>query len=99
MKWGEVTKQSDIYEKKLVPITLFNKGKASQIFESVREEKTIFVLKNNRAVSVVLAPEEYSGICALAEYCGGLLRDPEVPESRRQELQKLLDDTSLVDLS
>ena len=45
--------------KLLVPITHFNKGKASQLFSRVQEGETLVVMKNNIPVAVVISPEEY----------------------------------------
>lgn len=45
--------------KKIVPITLFNKGKASQLFSRVNKGETLVVVKNNAAVAIILSPEEY----------------------------------------
>ncbi len=44
----------------LIPITQFNKGKASQLFSRVKGGETLVVMKNNVAVAVVISPEEYS---------------------------------------
>ena len=46
--------------KQLIPITQFNKGKASQLFSRVKGGETLVVMKNNVAVAVVISPEEYS---------------------------------------
>ena len=46
--------------KQLIPITQFNKGKASQLFSRVQKGETLVVMKNNVAVAVVISPEEYS---------------------------------------
>lgn len=46
--------------KQLIPITQFNKGKASQLFSRVKDGETLVVMKNNVAVAVVISPEEYS---------------------------------------
>ena len=46
--------------KQLIPITQFNKGKASQLFSRVQKGETLIVMKNNAAVAVVISPEEYS---------------------------------------
>lgn len=45
--------------KKIVPITLFNKGKASQLFSRASKGETLVVVKNNAAVAIILSPEEY----------------------------------------
>ena len=44
----------------LVPISQFNKGKAAQIFDRLRTEKELIVLKNNQPSAVILSPEEYT---------------------------------------
>ncbi|MBO5376984.1 MAG: hypothetical protein J6A41_01195 [Ruminiclostridium sp.] len=44
----------------LIPITQFNKGKASQLFSRVQQGETLVVMKNNVAVAIVISPEEYS---------------------------------------
>ena len=44
----------------LIPITQFNKGKASQLFSRVQNGEVLVVLKNNSPVAVVISPEEYS---------------------------------------
>lgn len=45
--------------KQLIPITQFNKGKASQLFARVQKGETLVVMKNNSPVAVVISPEEY----------------------------------------
>lgn len=40
----------------LVPISQFNKGKAAQIFDRLRTEKELIVLKNNQPSAVILSP-------------------------------------------
>ena len=45
---------------RLIPITQFNKGKASQLFSRVQKGEPIVVVKNNVPVAVVISPEEYS---------------------------------------
>jgi len=45
--------------KLLIPITQFNKGKASQLFSRVQKGETLVVLKNNAPVAVVITPEDY----------------------------------------
>lgn len=42
-----------------VPISLFNQGQASKIFERVKREGRLFVMKNNKPSAVILSPEEY----------------------------------------
>jgi PHD/YefM family antitoxin component YafN of YafNO toxin-antitoxin module len=43
----------------LVPISRFNKGEASKIFEELRETGFKIVLKNNSPACVLLTPEAY----------------------------------------
>ncbi len=44
---------------RLIPITNFNKGKASQLFSRVQKGETLIVIKNNSPIAVVISPEEY----------------------------------------
>lgn len=44
----------------LVPITMFNKGHASKIFDRLKTERQLVVLKNNTPLAVILSLEEYS---------------------------------------
>ena len=43
----------------LVPITQFNKGQASRIFDRLHTERQLIVLKNNSPSAVILSPMEY----------------------------------------
>lgn len=51
----------------LVPISLFNKGQATKIFNRLRETKELFVLKNNQPSAVILSPEEYTRLTEIEE--------------------------------
>jgi PHD/YefM family antitoxin component YafN of YafNO toxin-antitoxin module len=51
----------------LVSITQFNKGQASKIFERLRKEKQLVVLKNNEPSAVILSPDEYSRLSEIVE--------------------------------
>ena len=42
-----------------VPISLFNRGLAGQIFENVKQSGAKVVMKNNVPECVLLSPEEY----------------------------------------
>ena len=44
----------------LVPITQFNKGQASKIFDRLTNEKQLIVLKNNVPAAVILSPDRKS---------------------------------------
>lgn len=53
--------------KGLIPITQFNKGKASQLFMRAQDGETLVVMKNNVPVAVILSPEEYEKITTMQE--------------------------------
>ena len=44
----------------LVPISQFNKGQAAKIFDRLRSERELIVLKNNQPSAIILSPEEYT---------------------------------------
>ena len=43
----------------LVPISQFNKGQASKIFDRLHSEKELIVLKNNQPTAVLISVKEY----------------------------------------
>jgi PHD/YefM family antitoxin component YafN of YafNO toxin-antitoxin module len=51
----------------LIPITQFNKGQASKIFDRLRTERQLVVLKNNAPSAVILSPEEYARLAEIEE--------------------------------
>lgn len=51
----------------LVPITQFNRGQASRIFDRLQNESQLIVLKNNQPAAVILSPEEYSRLSEIEE--------------------------------
>lgn len=51
----------------LVPITQFNKGQASRIFDRLNTEKQLIVLKNNVPSAVIISPDEYIRLSEIAE--------------------------------
>ena len=53
--------------KSLVPITQFNRGQAAKIFDRLRTEKRLIVLKNNQPSAVILSPEEYERLTEIEE--------------------------------
>ena len=55
------------FNNKLIPITRFNRGEASRIFEKVKENGVRVVVKNNQAVCVLISPEQYSEILSMVE--------------------------------
>ena len=42
-----------------VSISQFNKGQAAKIFDRLKTEQRLMVLKNNAPAAVILSPEEY----------------------------------------
>lgn len=53
----------------IVPITQFNKGKASQNFARATNGESLLVIKNNVPVAVVLSLEEYNLLRAFSKIC------------------------------
>lgn len=51
----------------LVPITQFNRGQASRIFDRLHTESQLVVLKNNRPAAIILSPEEYARLSEVEE--------------------------------
>ena len=51
----------------LIPITQFNRGQAAKIFDRLRTEKRLIVLKNNQPSAVILSPEEYERLAEIEE--------------------------------
>lgn len=51
----------------LVPVSLFNKGKAAQIFDRLKSQKELVVVKNNKAEAIILSCEEYSRLKEMEE--------------------------------
>ena len=52
---------------RLIPISQFNKGQASKIFDRLRSEPELIVLKNNQPSAVILAPDEYITLTEIEE--------------------------------
>ena len=48
--------------KKIVPVTRFNKGEASKIFDEVQTSGTKIVVKNNHPACVLMSPEQYESL-------------------------------------
>lgn len=51
----------------LVPISQFNQGQATKIFNRLKDTKQLFVLKNNQPSAVILSPEEYNRLTEMEE--------------------------------
>ena len=52
---------------RLIPITQFNRGQASRIFDRLRSEPELIVLKNNQPSAVILSPDEYTRLAEIEE--------------------------------
>lgn len=52
---------------RLIPITQFNRGQASRIFDRLRYEPELVVLKNNHPSAVILSPDEYTRLAEIEE--------------------------------
>ena len=51
----------------LVPVTMFNKGHASKIFDRVKSEGQLVVLKNNAPEAVIISTDEYARLTEIEE--------------------------------
>ena len=69
----------------LVPITQFNKGQASRIFDRLRTEKQLVVLKNNAPSAVILSPDEYARLAEIEEDYALLLEANECLENNKDK--------------
>lgn len=52
---------------RLVPITQFNRGQASRIFDRLQNEPELVILKNNQPSAIILSPEEYTRLSEIEE--------------------------------
>ena len=52
---------------RFVPITNFNRGQSSRIFERLQSENQLIVLKNNQATAVILSPSEFTRLSEIEE--------------------------------
>ncbi len=52
---------------RLVSISLFNKGQASRIFDRLRTQSELVVLKNNQPTAYILSPAEHQRISEMEE--------------------------------
>ena len=58
-----------LFIKRVVSITLFNKGQASRQFRRVQDEGSLVVIKNNSPIAVIVSPEEYEALRSLSRIC------------------------------
>ena len=49
---------------RLVPISEFNKGQASKIFERLQADRSLVIIKNNAPIGVLVSIEEYRELIA-----------------------------------
>lgn len=78
----------------ITPITLFNKGKASQLFAKAINGKPLLVVKNNAPVAVILSKDEYCRLYQLAHACEQSIEN--IPEPERQIIGKILSELKIV---
>ena len=51
----------------LVPITQFNRGQASRIFDRLHTESQLIVFKNNQPAAIILSPSEFQRLSEIEE--------------------------------
>lgn len=51
----------------LVSISQFSKGQATQVFERLKSEPQLVVLKNNVPAAILLSPEEFNRLAEIEE--------------------------------
>ena len=75
----------------IVSITLFNKGKASQLFSRVINGETLLVVKNNVPVSVIMSPEDNELLRAFPKVCKKYLNSNQIlnPDEVQHLINKL----------
>ena len=88
----------------LVPITQFNRGQASKIFDRLHSESRLIVLKNNQPAAIILSPSEFQRLSEIEEDYTLLLEatrrlkeDSSSTSSREEVMSKL--DISETDLA
>ena len=82
----------------LIPITQFNKGQASKIFDRLSTEKKLIVLKNGEPSAVILSPREYERLIEIEEdYILLAEANKRIDESRDEGMVSF--DTIMADLN
>jgi len=51
----------------LISVSLFNRGQASKIFDRLKKESQLIVLKNNKPEAIILSPKEYQRLAEIEE--------------------------------
>ena len=70
---------------RLIPISQFNKGQASKIFDRLRSEPELIGLKNNQPSAVILAPDEYIRLTESEEDYNLLIGSGKMPSAVSQQ--------------
>jgi len=78
----------------LVSITQFNKGQASKIFDRLKNEQQLIVLKNNSPSAVILSPEEYERFAEIEENYKLLLMA--IDRLENTNLENLISETDIL---
>ena len=81
----------------LVPITQFNRGQASRIFDRLNSENQLVVLKNNQPTAIILSPQEFSRLSEIEEDYRLLLEATQrlSSESRTRSIEKVLSELGI----
>ena len=82
----------------IVPITRFNRGEASKIFDEVESSGMKIVVKNNKPACVLLSPERYDEIMELLSD-QLLLKEAEKRMADADDSELLTQDEMMVELS
>ena len=81
----------------LVPITQFNRGQASKIFDRLHSENRLIVLKNKQPAAIILSPSEFQRLSEIEKDYTLLLeatrrlKEDSVSTSSRKEVMSELD--------
>lgn len=51
----------------LIPVTQFNRGQTSKIFEKLNKNPSLIILKNNKPTAFILSPKEYERLSEMEE--------------------------------
>ena len=81
----------------IVPITRFNRGEASKIFDEVESSGMKIVVKNNKPACILLSPERYDEIMELLSD-QILLKEAETRMSNTDDSEMLTQDEMMAEL-
>lgn len=81
----------------IVPITRFNRGEASKIFDEVESSGMKIVVKNNKPACILLSPERYDEIMELLSD-QILLKEAETRMSNTDDSETLTQDEMMAEL-